>query len=115
MSAVPVVEPPNNQYIASNSMETRNYNCTVTIGYTPRWEVNRIQYSGPSEFTLAGSGIGVTIGDSNDRRISTISFSNVTRGSITLQCVAIPSALSNKLIAEKGDEYMVVSFGKSCN
>ena len=111
---MPVVEPPNNQYIASNSMETRNYNCTVTIGYIPRWEVNRIQYRGPSEFTLAGSGIGVTIINSNDR-ISTISFSNVTRGSITLQCVAIPSALSNKLIAEKGDEYMVVSFGESCN
>ena len=93
-------------------MEIRSYNCSVNVGYTLRWEINGIQYPPPSQFTLADSGIGVTIVDLNDRRISTILFSNVTRGNITLQCVAIPSTL---LIAEKGDEYMVVSFGESCN
>ena len=107
-----VVEPSDNQYIAANSMEIRSYNCSVNVGYTALWEVNGIQRSAPSQFTLADSGIGMIIVDSNDRRISTILFSNVTRGNITLQCVAIPSTL---LMAEKGDKYMVVSFGESCN
>ena len=107
-----MVEPMNNLYIAANSMEIRSYNCSVNVGYTVRWEVNLIQYPPPAQFTLADSGIGVNIVGSNDRRVSTILFSNVTRGNITLQCVAIPSI---HLMAEKGDEYMVVSFGKSCN
>jgi hypothetical protein len=106
-----VVEPPNDQYIAFNSMETRNYTCTVGVDYTQIWEVNGVQYtrSGPLQFTFAGSGIEVTIIYSNDR-LSTISISNITRGNLSLLCVAAPLT---HLKAEKGDEYMAVSFGKS--
>jgi hypothetical protein len=107
-----VVEPPNNQYIAFNSMETRNYTCTVDSAYTQRWELNGVQYtrSGPLQFTFVGSGITVTIVYSNDR-LSTISISNITRGNLSLLCLAIPSV--THLMAEEGDEYMLVSFGKS--
>ena len=111
LSAVPVVYPPNNQYVAYNSMETLNYSCTVDNGYTAIWEVNGIQHRMPSQFTLADSGIGLTIVSVDpNNRVSMISISNVTHGNLSLQCVALPLM---RIRAVKGEEYSVVSFGKS--
>ena len=89
-SAVPVVYPAANQYVASNSMETLTYNCTVDTGYTVRWEVNRTQYRSsemPSTITSAGLSLMIVSLAPNDS-VSRISFSNVTRWSLSLQCVA---------------------------
>ena len=110
-SAVPVVYPAANQYIASNSMENLTYNCTVDTDYTVRWEINRTQYKSgvmPSTITSAGISLVIVSLDLNDR-VSQISFSNVTRWSLSLQCVA---ASSTNFDAVKGVEHMVVSFGK---
>ena len=106
-----MVNPPEDQYVAFNSMETLNYNCTVGIEYRIRWEVAGFQYDSPSQFTFASSGIELTIvsGDSNDH-VSMISISNITRGDVSLQCVAVPLF---GLGAVKGEEYFVVSFGES--
>ena len=106
-----MVNPPENQYVASNSMETLSYNCTVGMGYTAIWEVAGRQYSRQSQLITAGSGIGLTIVsvDSNNR-VSMISISNVTHGNLSLLCVAVPLF---DLGAVKGEEYHVVSFGKS--
>ena len=110
--AEPIVSPPSDQYVASNSMETLNYNCTVDAGYRVIWEVNRIQYrSRVAQFTTSDDGISLMIIslDSNDR-VSRISFSNVTRGKLSLLCVAAP--LVGLRNARDGEEYTVESFGK---
>ena len=113
-SAVPVVVPPRNQYVASNSMDVLNYSCTVDNENKAIWEVRGIQYSSQSQLTQqsSSSGIGLMIVPMDlNSRVSMISISNVTRGNLSLQCVAIPSQFGSR--ADKGVEYFVVSFGKS--
>ena len=114
-----MVYPSRNQYVPSNSMEVLSYNCTVDSEFTVRWEVAGVQHSSPSQVTLGGSGVGLTIVslDSNDRT-SMISISNVTRENLYLQCVAVPSlgavSPSGKIRrAVDGKIYFVVSYGKS--
>ena len=111
--------PSRNQYVASNSMEVLSYNCTVDVEFTVRWEVAGVQHSSPSQVTLSGSRVELTIVslDSN-HRTSMLSISNVTRENLYLQCVAVPSlgavSQSGKIRrAVDGKEYFVVSFGKS--
>ena len=114
LSAVPIVYPSVNQYVASNSMDILNYTCTVETGNKAIWEVGRVQYIAQSQLTQqsGSSGIGLTIIPTLDMnsRVSTISISNITRGNLPVQCVAVPLF---DLGAVKGREYLVVSFGKS--